>query len=104
MRAGELLNLKVNDLNLRNNTLSIFRRHDCIEDRRLNQPLVKTGERIIPLSDELVMEIFDYIQTCRSKITKKKHDFLFVTHSAGKTVGEPLSVSAYEKIISTIKK
>lgn len=105
LRAGELLNLKVNDLNLRNNTLSIFRRHDCIEDRRLNQPLVKTGERIIPLSEDLVMEIFDYIHTCRSKITKKKkHDFLFVTHSAGKTVGEPLSVSAYEKIISTIKK
>lgn len=105
LRAGELLNLRVNDLNLKNNTLSIVRRHDCIEDRRLNQPLVKTGERIIPLSDELVIEIFDYINDFRDKYTKKKkHDFLFVTHSAGKTVGEPLSVSAYEKIISTIKK
>jgi integrase len=105
LRAGELLNLRVNDLNPRNNTLSIVRRHDCIEDRRLNQPLVKTGERIIPLSDELVIEIFDYINNFRDKYTKKKkHDVLFVTHSAGKTVGEPLSVSAYEKIISTIKK
>ena len=105
LRAGELLNLRVNDLNPRNNTLSIVRRHDCIEDQRLNQPLVKTGERIIPLSDELVIEIFDYINNFRDKYTKKKkHDVLFVTHSAGKTVGEPLSVSAYEKIISTIKK
>lgn len=105
LRAGELLNLKVNDLNRRNYTLSIFRRHDCIEDRRLNQPLVKTGEREIPLSDELAMEIFDYIDNYRDKYTKKKkHDFLFVTHSSCKSVGEPLSVSAYEKIISTLKK
>jgi integrase len=105
LRAGELLNLRVNDLNLRSNTLNIVRRHDCIEDRRLNQPLVKTGERIIPLSDELAMEIFDYIDKYRDKYTKKKkHDFLFVTHSSCKSVGEPLSVSAYEKIISTIKK
>ncbi|HGO5534508.1 TPA: tyrosine-type recombinase/integrase [Enterobacter hormaechei] len=105
LRAGELLNLKVNDLNPRDYTLSIFRRHDCIEDRRLNQPLVKTGEREIPLSDELALEILDYINNYRNKYTKKKkHDFLFVTHSSCKTVGEPLSVSAYEKIISTIKK
>ncbi|HFG6496666.1 TPA: tyrosine-type recombinase/integrase, partial [Salmonella enterica subsp. enterica serovar Newport] len=105
LRAGELLNLKVNDLNPRDYTLSIFRRHDCIEDRRLNQPLVKTGEREIPLSDELAMEVLDYINNYRNKYTKKKtHDFLFVTHSSCKTIGEPLSVSAYEKIISTIKK
>lgn len=105
LRAGELLNLKVNDFNPRGYTLNIFRRHDCIEDRRLNQPLVKTGEREIPLSDELAMEILDYINSYRNKYTKKKkHDFLFVTHSSCKTTGEPLSVSAYEKIISTIKK
>lgn len=105
LRAGELLNLKVNDFSPRNYTLNIFRRHDCIEDRRLNQPLVKTGEREIPLSDELAMEILDYINNYRNKYTKKKtHDFLFVTHSSCKTIGEPLSVSAYEKIISTIKK
>lgn len=105
LRAGELLNLKVNDLNPRDYTLSIFRRHDCIEDRRLNQPLVKSGEREIPLSDELAMEVLDYINNYRNKYTKKKtHDFLFVTHSSCKTIGEPLSVSAYEKIISTIKK
>lgn len=105
LRAGELLNLKVNDFNPRGYTLNIFRRHDCIEDRRLNQPLVKTGEREIPLSDELAIEILDYINNYRNKYTKKKkHDFLFVTHSSCKTTGEPLSVSAYEKIISTIKK
>lgn len=105
LRAGELLNLKVNDFSPRNYTLNIFRRHDCIEDRRLNQPLVKTGEREIPLSNELAMEVLDYINNYRNKYTKKKtHDFLFVTHSSCKTIGEPLSVSAYEKIISTIKK
>lgn len=103
LRAGELLNLKVNDLNLRENTLSIFRRHDSIEDLRLNQPLVKTGERVIPLSNELASEMFDYISDFREKYTKrKKHNFLFVTHGSCKTTGEPLSISAYEKIISTL--
>jgi integrase len=105
LRAGELLNLKVGDLDLRDNTLSIIRRHDSNEDRRPNQPLVKTGERVIPLSDKLASEIFYYISTYRDKFTKRKnHNFLFVTHSSGKTAGEPLSISAYEKIISTLKK
>ncbi|MEQ9916415.1 site-specific integrase [Pectobacterium aroidearum] len=105
LRAGELLNLKVDDFDLRDNTLSIIRRHDSKEDRRSYQPLVKTGERVIPLSDELANEVLNYIINSREKMTKrKKHSFLLVTHCTGKTAGEPLSISAYEKIISTLKR
>lgn len=105
LRAGELLNLKVDDFDLRDNTLSVIRRHDSKDDRRPYQPLVKTGERVIPLSDELASEIFDYISNSREKMTKrKKHNFLLVAHCTGKTAGEPLSISAYEKIISTLKR
>ncbi|GKV82447.1 MULTISPECIES: tyrosine-type recombinase/integrase [Pectobacterium] len=105
LRAGELLNLKIDDFDLRDNTLSIIRRHDSKEDRRSYQPLVKTGERVIPLSDELASDIFRYISDSREKMTKrKKHNFLLVAHYTGKTAGEPLSISAYEKIISTLKR
>ncbi|CQH56430.1 site-specific integrase [Yersinia enterocolitica] len=105
LRAGELLNLRVDDLDLMDNTLSVIRRHDSKEDGRTYQPLVKTGERVIPLSDQLVAEIYNYISECREKFAmRKKHKFLLVTHNSGKTAGEPLSISAYEKIISTLKR
>ena len=52
---------------LRDNTLSVVRRHDSKEDGRAYQPLVKTGERVIPLSDELASEIFDYIAIAGKK-------------------------------------
>ncbi|AEZ41708.1 site specific recombinase [Escherichia coli O55:H7 str. RM12579] len=105
LRAGELLNLKIDDFDLRDNTLSVVRRHDSKEDGRSYQPLVKTGERVIPLSNELAREIFDYISNSREKMTKrKKHNFLFVAHCTGKNAGEPLSISAYEKVISTLKR
>ncbi|EEU2699488.1 site-specific integrase [Escherichia coli] len=105
LRAGELLNLKIDDFDLRDNTLSVVRRHDSKEDGRSYQPLVKTGERVIPLSDELAREIFDYISNSREKMTKrKKHNFLFVAHCTGKNAGEPLSISAYDKVISTLKR
>ncbi|EOB6444779.1 tyrosine-type recombinase/integrase [Escherichia coli] len=105
LRAGELLNLKIDDFDLRDNTLSVVRRHDSKEDGRSYQPLVKTGERVIPLSDELAREIFDYISNSREKMTKrKKHNFLFVAHCTGKNAGDPLSISAYEKVISTLKR
>lgn len=105
LRAGELLNLKIDDFDLRDNTLSVVRRHDSKEDGRSYQPLVKTGERVIPLSDELACEIFDYISNSREKMTKRKnHNFLLVAHCTGKNAGEPLSISAYEKVISTLKR
>ncbi|MDO2128286.1 site-specific integrase, partial [Escherichia coli] len=69
-------------------TLSVVRRHDSKEDGRAYQPLVKTGERVIPLSDELASEIFDYISNSREKMTKRKmHNFLFVAHCTGKNAG-----------------
>ncbi|MBD8108680.1 tyrosine-type recombinase/integrase [Erwinia persicina] len=105
LRAGELLNLKIEDLDPYENTLYVRRRHDCNADPRTYQPLVKTEERVLQLSDELACEIQDYIIGDREVATKrKKHTYLLVTHGNGSSEGEALSVSAYEKIISTIKK
>lgn len=105
LRAGELLNIKLEDLNPHENTLYVKRRHDCKKDSRIYQPLVKTEERVLQLSDELAMEIDEYMIYERDVATKrKKHSYLFVTHGNSNTAGDPLSISAYEKIISTIKK
>lgn len=105
LRAGELLNLNLSDFDFRENTVFIRRRHDDRKDCRVNQPLVKTRERLIPLSDKLASEIHDYICNERELVSgKKKHGYLLVTHGSGNTAGDALSVSAYEKIISTLKK
>jgi len=105
LRAGELLNIKLEDLDFCENTLYVKRRHDCNSDSRIYQPLVKTEERMLQLSEELAREIHDYILDEREISTKRKrHTYLLVTHGNANTEGKALSVSAYEKIISTLKK
>lgn len=105
LRAGELLNIKIEDLDFYENTLYVRRRHDCNKDSRIYQPLVKTEERVLKLSDGLAKQIDDYMINEREFSTKRKrHSYLFVTHGNSNAEGEPLSISAYEKIISTIKK
>lgn len=104
VRAGELLNIRISDIDFSSNQLKILRRADEKGDYRLKQPLVKTNERIIPIKDNLIKEIYDYILNERSKLTKKKkHDYLFVRHKSGAEQGLPLNYSAYAKVISTIK-
>ncbi|MEI7145479.1 site-specific integrase [Pectobacterium brasiliense] len=103
VRGGELLNIKVSDINFSSNQLSILRRADDKTDTRIMQPLVKTNERIIPISDSLAKEIHYYILNERRHYVKnKKHDYLFVNHKKG--MGLPLSYMAYNKVISVIKK
>ncbi|HCL4783851.1 TPA: tyrosine-type recombinase/integrase [Salmonella enterica] len=106
IRGGELLNIKISDINFSANQLSVVRRADEKTDSRVRQPLVKTNERIIPISNEvLIKELYEYIsKDRRNSAKKKKHDYLFVNHRQGINEGEPLSAAAYNKIIDTIKK
>ena len=104
LRAGELLNIKVTDIDTGSQTISINRRADDPNDSRIKQPLVKTLRRKLPISDELSNDIFNYIKTERRKHrTKKDNGYLFICHKKGKTFGEPLSIQAYHKIINTLK-
>ena len=104
IRAGELLNLQISDFDFVKKILTIKRRHDDKKDIRKIQPLVKTLSREIPLKEELIDAVYDYIFNDREKHAKNKtHDYLFITHGNGKNEGEPLTVHAYEKVISTIK-
>ncbi|MEQ9998052.1 integrase [Pectobacterium odoriferum] len=102
IRGGELLNIKIEDINFQKKRLYIRRRADEISDSRLNQPLVKTLGRALPLSNKLAADLKSYIDCDRKFFAKDKTGFLFVTYKSGPFLGEPLSISGYHKIISKI--
>ncbi|MFB1134612.1 tyrosine-type recombinase/integrase [Escherichia coli] len=104
MRGGELLNLKISDFKRKQRYLKISKRINDPEDPRVFQPLVKTVEREINISERLCMQISSYIEGERSYHAKcKNHDYLLVTHKSGVTEGLPLTISAYNKIMRKIK-
>ncbi len=105
IRRGELLNLKVDDLDFAKRTLKVVRRADSSGDPRTRQPVAKTRERTFPLIPELMDKIHDYITEYRSKVPgARKHGYLFITHRPGKTVGWPLSSSGFGKFITSLSK
>lgn len=104
VRRGELLNLKVDDINFVANEVRIIRRADSSEDDRVYQPLVKTEERILPISNELTQKLSHYVTAIRSKfLVARRHPYLFVTHKEGPYQGKPLSNSGFGKMMSTLQ-
>ncbi len=104
MRRGELLNLKVEDIDFSANKLSVVRRPDAKGDLRVYQPVAKTRERTIPVDPLLADRIHDYVLKYRSKVPgAKRHGYLFVTHKAGPSCGRPLSIAGFAKFMREIK-
>lgn len=104
IRCGELLNIRISDIDFLSNKLTIIRRADQKDDTRSLQPLVKTNDRELPVASWLVSEIHNYILLDRSKVRgAKKCPYLFVTYKAGPTQGQALSVSAYKKMWSVLQ-
>ena len=104
LRGGELLNIKIADIDFSKNQLLIARRADEKKDPRKYQPLVKTLDRRLPLKDTLVKEIHNYILKDRKKIPNaNKNEYLFITHKPGKYQGQPLSKSAYKRVLSLVR-
>lgn len=103
IRSGELLNIRVSDINWAKNQIVIARRADEQKDPRRRQPLVKTLDRRLPMKDTLVQAIHRYVVQFRSKVpSARKHDYLLVTHKSGPTQGQPMSRSAFIKVINLI--
>ena len=104
MRRGELLSLKVEDIDFAANKLSVVRRPDAKGDLRSYQPVAKTRERTIPVDPLLADRIHDYVLKYRSKVSgSKRHSYLFVTHKAGPSSGRPLSIAGFAKFMREIK-
>jgi integrase len=98
LRRGELLNLRVDDIDFAKNTLRVVRRPDSKGDSRAYQPTAKTRQRTIPLASELITRIHEYVLRYRNRLPgAMKHGYLFVTHKEGPTQGCPLSISAFQK-------
>jgi integrase len=103
IRGGELLNIRVSDIDWSKNQIVIARRADEKRDPRRRQPLVKTLDRRLPMKDTLVRAIHHYIVQIRSKVPgARKHGYLLVTHKSGPTQGQPMSMSAFLKVIKLI--
>jgi integrase len=105
IRGGELLNIRVSDIDFSKNIIHIRRRPDEQVDPRTDQPLVKTLARDLVVSNNLAGVLHKYIVKHRRGAQRaRKHDYLLVTHKAGPTQGMPLTKSAYKKLIGLIKR
>lgn len=95
MRIGELLHLRISDYDLPEpfqkvgNIYLVDRGNLDDEDRQL-----KTGERTIPISTELLQEIDDYVMYYRPQVGNC--DYLFVNHI--RNIGLPPSKGTIEEI------
>lgn len=104
IRGGELLNLRISDIDFSKHQLKVVRRADEKDDPRVQEPNAKTLERTIPLGEILSKELHEYIAKDRRKVTNaKRNDFLFITHKEGPTVGQPISKSSYYKVLEIVK-
>ncbi len=104
LRGGELLCVRIRDIDFGSNQLVVVRRPDEKDDPRTDQPLAKTLDRRVPLGESLGRHIHDYIVKVRKLIPyANKNDFLFITHKSGPTQGQPLSKSAYKRIIELVR-
>jgi len=103
IRSGELLNIRVSDVDWSRNQIVIARRADEKNDPRRRQPLVKTLDRRLPIKDTLVSEMHNYITKIRRKIPgARKNEYLLVTHKSGPTEGQPMSRSTLIKVIKMV--
>lgn len=104
-RRGEVLNLRVSDIDWINLQISIIRRADTPQDPRSRQPVVKTNQRILPVTQEFLSEIRAYIVQVRKHIPNSHtHPYLLISHKSGPSEGLPLSLSSVQEIFSTLRR
>lgn len=107
VRAGEFLGLKVADIDFQAQEIVINRRHHDPEDPRLAQPMAKTLDRRLALSNDLAGQLYEYIMHCRAKLKRARHHPYLIVSLRGSragNAGDPLSISALEKIIRSISR
>lgn len=106
IRKGELLSMKITRMNLvgTNKYVWVERTQDDKNDKRPHQPVAKTKERMLPISASTASLLDEYITTIRAKIPEARlHPYLFVVHQNGKTLGNPISIKAFDDIFSELK-
>jgi integrase len=101
LRRGELLGVKVNDINFASHEVLIPRRADDQEDPRRNQPNAKTHDRLLALDADLAALTREYVLKYRRAIPgAKRHPFLWVATGTG----APLSLQAVNKMFVSLRR
>lgn len=99
VRSGELLGIRISDIDFRQFRLTVHRRADDAEDSRMNEPNAKTFARTLPVGKGLIQRITIYVTEVRSKVPNaSRNEFLFVTHKVGATQGDPISKETLKQV------
>lgn len=99
MRKGELLGIKVHDIDFKANEITVHRRADDAEDTRVIQPNAKTRARVLKISPQLAREVHQYLTKHREGAQRaRRHPFLLVSNGTG----NPLSISALDRVFSDL--
>ncbi|WP_310079839.1 site-specific integrase [Caulobacter sp. BE254] len=100
IRRGELLAVRLEDIDVRQCRLSVRRRPDNPKDPRRRQPVAKTEERILEIQPDLAADLSRYILASRQALpAARKHGFLFIDTRHG----APLSASGLDKIFTQFR-
>jgi integrase len=100
IRRGELLGVRVSDIDFQANEVLIARRADDSEDPRANEPNTKTRDRLLSLEEDLALLTRRYVTGARRRIEgARRHDYLFVANGTG----APLSLSGLNKIFVVLR-
>lgn len=100
IRKGELLGIRISDVNFQSNEVLIARRPDEKTDPRKYQPKTKTNDRLLGLSEDLSALTRRYILKYRkAQGGSKKHPYLFVANGTG----APLTLVAVNKVFQQLR-
>ena len=100
VRKGELLSLKISDIDFKTQTFDLIRRADDSQDPRTNQPVLKTKERRLAIPQKILELTRDYIINHRALLPQaKKHEFLFVASKSGLA----MSLDTVNKVFSKLQ-
>ena len=105
LRSGELLGLTISDFDFTLQTVTIARRHNDPNDPRARQPVAKTADRVIPISEELSKLTHEYIINHRRFIHRARyhqHLLVSVRNSRFGKAGDPLSAKSLAKVMSIL--
>jgi len=100
IRRGELLGVRISDINFQSNEVLIARRADDQNDPRRFQPNTKTNDRLLALDENLTALTQRYILFARKNIKGAcRHQYLFVANGSG----TPMTLAAINKIFATLR-
>lgn len=98
MRRGELLNIRISDLQQRKPLVNIVRRPHEAGDRRLIQPTPKTRERTVELRPSIMKAVWEHIALRDEIRAARTHGYLIVSED-----GPELGYKSVDRIFADIR-